>query len=453
MNFMLNRFLKATGEPFAACKLWLAVLLLPFSLPAQQNSQDSLIQNATLENVVRYAIQRNPDLKNAMLDEQITETIIKSKLADWYPQINFNHSLQHNFQLPIANFNGQFIRTGLQNISGTQFGATQNIFNRDVLLASRTSRDVRLQSRQNTARQKIDIAVLVSKAFYDVILTVQQLRVTDEDINRINLSLKDAFYQYQSGITDKTDYKRATIILNNAKAQKKNVEESVKAKYAYLKELMGYPPAADFKLQYDTTLMKNEIYIDTLQIVSYNNRVEYQLLQTQKTLQRYNLKYNQWSFLPDISAFGNYNLNYFNNNFSKIYDQSFPNSFAGLLLSIPVFQGGKRTQFVKQARLQLVQADNNILSLQNNINTGYQQALSAYKSNLYYYLSQQENVSLAKEVYEVIQLQYRSGVKTYLEVINSETDLRTAQINLYNALYQVLASKIDVQQSLGIISY
>ena len=74
-----------------------------------------------------------------------------------------------------------------------------------------------------------------------MILTVQQLQVIEEDINRINISLKDAFYQYQSGITDKTDYKRATISLNNAKAQKKNGEESLKAKYAYLKELMGYP--------------------------------------------------------------------------------------------------------------------------------------------------------------------------------------------------------------------
>ena len=124
------------------------------------------------------------------------------------------------------------------------------------------------KSQQNTTNQKINIAVLVSKAFYDVILTVQQLQVIEEDINRINTSLKDAFYQYQSGVADKTDYKRATIALNNAKAQKKNGEESLKSKYAYLKELMGYPPAAEFELQYDTTQLKNEIFIDTLQAIN-----------------------------------------------------------------------------------------------------------------------------------------------------------------------------------------
>jgi outer membrane protein len=177
------------------------------------------------------------------------------------------------------------------------------------------------------------------------------------------------------------------------------------------------------------------------------------LLQTQKNLLQYNLKYNQWSFLPEVSLFGNYNLNYLNNNFSKIYNKSFPNSYAGLLLSIPIFQGGKRVQEVRQAKFQLLRVDNTILNLVNNINSQYVQALAAYKSNLYNYISQQENVALAKEVYDIIQLQYRSGIKTYLEVINSETDLRTAQINFYNALYQVLSSKIEVQQSLGIISY
>lgn len=452
MNCMYRSFLRITGKLQITCKL-LTIFCLPFLLTAQQRSNDSLLQNATLENVIRYAIQRNPELKNALLDQEITEEAIKSRLADWYPQINLNYSLQHNFQLPTANFGGQYFRTGLNNISAIDFGATQNIFNRDVLLASRTARDVRLQSQQNTTQQRINITILVSKAFYDVILTVQQLRVIDEVINRVNLSLKDAFYQYQSGITDKTDYKRATISLNNAKVQKKNNEESLKAKYAYLKQLMGYPPAADFQLQYDTIQMKNEVFIDTLQPVSYNNRIEYQLLQTQKNLQQYNLKYNQWSFLPEVSAFGNYNLNYLNNSFSKVYSRSFPNSFAGLLFSIPIFQGGKRVHLVKQARLQLLQADNDILDLQNNINTQYSQALATYKSNLYNYLSQQENVGLAKEVYDIIQLQYRSGIKTYLEVINAETDLRTAQINLYNALYQVLASKIDVQQALGNITY
>ncbi|MEO6288755.1 MAG: TolC family protein, partial [Ginsengibacter sp.] len=263
----------------------------------------------------------------------------------------------------------------------------------------------------------------------------------------------DAFYQYQSGIADKTDYKRATISLNNAKAQKKNGDENLKTSFAYLKELMGYPAYKDINLVYDTAQMANEFYLDTLQNANYANRIEFQLLETQKKLQQYNLQYYKWSFLPEVSAFGNYNLNFLNNKFSKLYNQSYPNSYAGILLSIPIFQGGKRLEQIKRAQLEIRQVDNSLKSLQNNINTQYVQALSSYKSNLYNYNSIKENLDLANEVYEIIRLQYRAGIKTYLEVINAETDLRTAQINYYNALYQLLSSKIDVAQSLGNINY
>lgn len=426
---------------------------MPYCLSAQSNSDSTTLTNATLQNCIRYAIAHNPDLQNARINEDITESMIKTKLADWYPQVNFGYSLQHNFQLPTNNFNGNFTRSGLNNTSGADLGVTQNIFSRDALLASRTANDVRKSAAENTQDQKINLAVAISKAFYDLILTVQQLKVIEQDIVRNERSYKDAYYRYQGGIVDKTDYERALIALNNSKAQKVFAEESMKGKYAYLHELMGFPTSEKINLVYDTAQMEKDIYIDTLQPVNYSNRIEIQQLETQKKLQQYNLQYYKWSFLPNVSAYGNYNLNFLNNQFSKLYSTTYPNSFAGLTLSVPIFQGGKRLYQIKTAEYQITQADNDIRSQQNNINTQYQKAMSSYKSNLYNFFNLKENLNLATDVYNVIQLQYRSGVKAFLDVIIAESDLRTAQINYYNALYQVLSSKIDVAQALGTISY
>ncbi|HJT75277.1 MAG TPA: TolC family protein, partial [Chitinophaga sp.] len=249
-----------------------------------------------------------------------------------------------------------------------------------------------------------------------------------------------------------TDYKRATISLNNTRAQKKAGEEQLKAKNAYLRQLMGYPANGALELTYDTLQMEQQVALDTNIAVAYENRIEIQLLETQKVLREADLKYNKWSFLPTVSAFANYNFNYLHPEFSKLYDRNFPSSQIGLTLSVPIFQGSKRIHNIHAAELQIKRTDLDIENMRNQINTEYTQAMSTYKANLNQYMVMKENVDLAREVYNLIDLQYREGVKTYLEVITAQTDLRSAQLNYYNALYTVLSSKIDLQRALGTLT-
>ncbi len=429
------------------------LLLSPLMIFSQSGVKDSLLTEVTLKNAIGYAIVRQPIIQQSLIDEQILETTIRSKLADWYPQINFNYNLQHNFIVQTAVIGGNSVKLGVNNTSAGQFTFSQAIFNKDVMLANKTQKDVRLQAKELTASGKIDLATTVSKAFYDVLATKEQIKVSTTNIERIQQSLKDAFSQYNAGVADKIDYKRATIALNNSKASKNSNEALLKAKLEYLKSLMGYPTGGELNIVYDSLQMENEIALDTLQSPLYNTRIEYQLLETRKRLLEYNVKYNKWSYLPTVSANGAYNLNFQNNNFSKLYSNNYPNSFAALTLGFPIFQGGKRKSELRAAELELVRNDLDIVSLKNNINTEYAQAIAGYKSNLENYMALKENLSLAKEVYDVIQLQYRNGIKTYLEVVTSETDLRTTEINYFAAMYQLLTSKIDVQKSLGQINY
>jgi outer membrane protein len=183
--------------------------------------------------------------------------------------------------------------------------------------------------------------------------------------------------------------------------------------------------------------------------VQYESRIEFQQLQTQQRLLQANVKYNQWSYIPTLSAFGYYNLIYQNDEFSKLGSRSFPNSYIGLGFAWPIFQGGKRMWNIRQANLQLKRNEVEMTDLKNAINTQYRQAMATYKSNLSEFYAQKDNLDLASDVLNTLTLQYKSGIKTYLDVIIAETQLHTTQLNYYNSLYQVLSSKIDVEKALG----
>jgi outer membrane protein TolC len=91
-------------------------------------------------------------------------------------------------------------------------------------------------------------------------------------------------------------------------------------------------------------------------------------------------------------------------------------------------------------------------NLENQIGAQYSAAMANYRSNINEWRNAKENVELSEEVYNTIKLQYDAGVKTYLELMTAETDLKTSQLNYLNSLYAVMSSKLDIQQALGTIA-
>ncbi|HEX8659497.1 MAG TPA: TolC family protein, partial [Hymenobacter sp.] len=193
---------------------------------------------------VDFALSNQPAVRQALIDQEIGERNIRIGLSGWLPQVQGTATLAHNLQLPAAvlpNFadpaaGQQIVRIGLRNNSTLGLQGTQLIYSNDVLRAARSARYIRQQTGLNTTRFKIDVVTNVSKAFYDILLTREQLKVLDEAIRRQEKQLRDSKAQYDVGIVDKTDYKRSQISLRNAYADRKTAVESLKAKEALLKQ-------------------------------------------------------------------------------------------------------------------------------------------------------------------------------------------------------------------------
>lgn len=159
--------------------VFLILLLLTITVKAQ-TTNDSLLQEATLNNIIDYTIKHLPVIQQSKIDEDITKLQVKSKIADWYPQLDFNYNIQHNFQLQTASFGGSIIQLGNRNTSLGQLALNQNIINPNLLFALKTSKNTKILSTQLTENIKIDAIANVSKAFYDVLITQQQIKVADQ---------------------------------------------------------------------------------------------------------------------------------------------------------------------------------------------------------------------------------------------------------------------------------
>ncbi len=425
---------------------------------AQTSLPDSTSKTYSLTEVIAIALQNQPAIKQSMLDEEINKRQIKANLSGWMPQINASANLNHYLELPVSFFPNQAtgertaVRIGVFNTSNVLVEARQNIFDNNLLLASRNAKSLRTLYNQNTEQVKIATVVAVSKAYYDILVTQEQVNILVQVRERLIKQQKDAKSLYEGGVVDPTDYKRATISLNNTMADLKRTNEALKGKYAYLHQLMGVEPEEVFALKFDRYAMESEMLLDTTLLVDFNNRIEMQKLQTQKRLQDINVSAQKWSFFPTLSAFASRNHVFQSDDFSQMYNQAFPNSVVGVSLNLPIFQGLKRYQNIQEQKLVNQRLTEDVSNTKNVINTQYEQSMALYKSDLNDWKIATENVTLSEEVYNTIKLQYDEGIKTYLDLMVAETDLRSAQLNQLNTILNVLSSKLDVMQSLGTIN-
>ncbi|WCT14201.1 TolC family protein [Mucilaginibacter jinjuensis] len=446
----------------------------------------------SLQQCIDYAMIHQPGLNKALINVNIAHETNAVNLAPWLPQVSASGNLTHYIQFPangvITTQGGTTTTTGGTTTGGTgtgtggttgtgttggtttststsgvatrtantfipQLAVSQAIFSPSLLYAAKSAPLYVKQAQQVTDSTKIFLVSAVSKAYYNVLLTLEQIHVLKEDTARLGKNVRDTYHQYIGGIVDETDYEEATITLNNSKAQLKQANENVVPQFATLKQVMGFPAEQEFNVSFNTDQMMQGIYIDTTQQLNYEKRIEFQQLGTEKALQAQQTAYYRSAFLPTVGAFYNYNRQFANQHFSNVFDSSYPSSLVGLSVSIPIFTGLGRVHSIRKSKLQeqLLNWDETDLKLQ--INKEYTTANANYKSNLYNLQLLQKNVAMAKRVYFVVTLQYKQGIVAYLNVITAESNLITSEINYLNALFQTLSSKIDLQKAMGNITY
>jgi len=417
-------------------------------------------QFLTLRQCIDYAMQHQPGLNVSKINVEVTKATNDVALAGWLPQVTASGDLIHYFQQSNGSSSAN---TGSTTTGSTRSGYTttfipgiqvsQAIFSPSLLYAYRSAPLYIKQSQQATDSTKIFVVSTVSKSFYNVLLTLEQINVLKEDTARLGKSLRDAYHQYKGGIVDETDYEEAEITLNNSVAQLKQATENVVPQYAALKRLIGYTPDQQFNVSFDTLQMMDGIHLDTAQQLAYEKRIEFQQLNTAKALQDEQVRYYRFSFLPTVSAFYNYNLGYYSNQTSGLFSSSYPSSLIGLSFNIPIFTGFARLNNLKKAKLGSQIIDWQRVDLKSQIYSEYTTALANYKSNLFSLKLLQKNVALAKRSYFVVTLQYKQGIVPYLNVITAESNLITSEINYLNDLFQLLSSKIDLEKAMGSITY
>lgn len=427
---------------------------------AQQKNTTPKLHEFTAKEAVDYALQNATQVKNAMLDIKIQEQTNKGITAAALPQLSGSVSLTDFLsiatQLIPSEFTGGAPGTYIPIKFGTKYngtyGATLNqiIFDGQVFVGLQARKAAIQNSVLAADVTKEQIKANVYKIYYQLAVAKRQIGTLDANIANYEKLLHDTKVIYQNGFAEKLDVDKVQVQLSNLETQKLKAQNQIDAGKEGLKFLMNIPQVDQLILT--DTLSDEELKSNILdENYEYENRKEFQQLETALQLGKYNIKRYQLSKIPTLSFSATVNQNAQRNKFDffKGSEPWYPNSFLSLSLNIPIFDGGTRNSNIQTARLNLMKMNNQLDQLKSSIDNDVSQSRINMRSALITMDTQKKNIDLAQQVYQSTKLKYEQGVGSNQEISTAQADLVTAQNNYYSSLYDAIIAKIDFLKAAG----
>lgn len=445
--------------------LYILLFCLSLAIPTKAQQKDT-VATFTLNQAISYAQKHQSSILNAQIDEQIAKNTVKQTIGIGLPQVSGTANFQDFLKVPTSLVPAIFfdpnaapnatipVQFGVKYNSGFGLELNQLVFDGTYLVGLKASRTYKELSTKNTKRTRIETAVAVTKAYYSVLVSNEQLSLLDANLDRLKKSLNDTEQLFKNGFVEKIDVDRLTVLNNNLLTERENVVRLLALNKDLLKFQMGMTIGSELTLtdQISDVSVHDNIAL-TNDTSAYKKRIEYSLLETQKALNNLDVKRYKSAFLPSLSAFGSTSNNFQANSFGDLYDQRFPTTVIGLRLSVPIISGGQKTYQLRNAKLAVLKTDNDLFNLQNTINLDIKQAQTTFKNGQTSLENQRRNMELAKEVLRVTKIKYEQGVGSSIEVTTAETSLKEAQNNYISALYDMLINKVNLDKALGNINY
>lgn len=425
-------------------------------------AQDSAVHMLTAQQAAEYAMKNNVQVKNALLDIQLQEETNRDLTSAAYPQLNGNGTFTYNAKIPVSLVPGDFFGqpgTFIPVKFGVKYNALggltldQLLFDGQVfvgLQARQTAIDFRVKNSEITEQT---IRANIYKIYYQLVASRTQIQLLDANITRLEKLLHDTREIYKNGFAEKLDVDRVSVQLSNVQSEKVRVVNQINNGFLGLKLLMGMPTNDSLVLTEEVTYDRVKQGLLDGSAFNYSDRKEYQYAELGIRLNEYNIRRYKLSKIPTFRLNGYYNKNaqqneftYFKNTPDKIW---YPASAFTLSMNVPIFKGFSTNAKIASAKLDLQKSINERENLKLQIQNEIETARNNFQTAITTLDFQKQNMELAQTVYDQTKKKYEAGTGDQIEIINAETDLRTAQTNYIGAMYDAIIAKVDYLKAIG----
>jgi len=396
----------------------------------------------TLDRSIGIALRRNPAIVAAFNVVEAGRSRVGEARSNYYPQV----SAQGGYTRisPVQSTpTGTFLRLNNYDQYSGSVTVSQNLID-----FGKTSSQVNI-SKYNLEASRSDLNATsdqlifnVKQAYYNVLQARRSRDVTADIVKQFQQHLDQAKGFYEVGTKARIDVTKAEVDLSNARLNLIKAENALKISWVVLNNAMGVPQAPEYTVEDDLAIHKFEISFDEALKRAYENRPDLKALVAKREAAQEAIGLARTGYYPALNGSASYGRS----------GQDFPLDHgwsAGVVLTIPLFNGFLTSHQVAEARSNLYVLKANEETLRQQMLLDIQQA---------YLNLQQANDSIATAELAVQQAQenldlangrYAAGVGSPIEVTDAFAAYTNAQASFTNALYSYKIAQASIEQAMG----
>jgi outer membrane protein len=437
-------------------RIWI-LLAVAFCFPAAGQTPPEKAA-LTLEEAVKIALDRYPDVEKARASADILKGKIREVRSQALPQVsinvNGNRSRDPSFLNATAFDNvPPELRNAMNPVASNMFGYSVNV-TQPLYTAGKVGTALKLASVESEGaladvdRAQQDLSREVVKAYYGLMWAQRYRTLVAETQEQRKLHAEMARTRFKNGVATEVDALRSEVAVSNGAPDLVRADNAIRQARAllnfYLVRSLDYPTevTGDFQDrtwdQWDLDALMQEAArrrpeLARLRIAERSAAVQLDLAKAENRMRMdTNAAYGISARKP---------ANFFN---SLFVSWRF-----GVSFSLPVFDGYKRSGLVYQATASQRAARLEREKVGQQVRLGLQQGLDEMKAAAETIAAARANIQQAERVLGMTQDNYKYGAATTLDILDAQTALSVARNNLLRGLYDCSVARADLLWTAG----
>lgn len=420
-------------------------------------AQDTL--TVSLSIAIEIALSESPTIKVADKEIERVDYSKKEKYAGLLPTVAASGSYSRAvmkqkmfFDIPGMPANPDGFEVGQDNTFNAGISASLPLI-APSLWASIEMTELDAQLVLESARSsKQSLINQVTKAYFAILMAQDSYNVLKKSYDNTVENARIVQNKYKQGTVSEYEWIRADVQVRNVNTNLVSAQSAVNLSKLQLKMLMGVDMFIGLKVEgsladFEANMYGDVLSIDTTILKSNTDLNQFDIKSKQLS---HTLKIQKSTWWPTLSASFNYQFMAMANDEVALSDYRwFPASTAGLVLSVPIFQGGARMHKQKQIQIQLDEMKYQRQNLQRSLEFQTITYLDNIKKAMEKIVSNKEGLRQAEKAVMISQKRYEVGSGTYLDFTNSELSYIQAGLSYNQSIFEYLTAKSDLEKLLG----